>query len=206
MNTLNYIIEKYQIADPLPIEIPNIGRDLMAGLFNELGFKKGVELGVEAGLFSEVLCKQIPGVELFCVDAWLAYRSYREYVPQEKIDEIYETAQKRLLPYGAKLIKGLSMDVVKTFEDESLDFVYIDANHTYSHVLNDITEWSKKVRPGGIVAGHDYIRKKSQNNKIIEAIGDYTVANKISPWFVLGRKQNIPGEIRDKSRSWMYVK
>lgn len=212
--TLNHILNTYQlkVGRKQPIDIPNIGRDLMAQLFNELGFTKGAEVGVETGLYSEVLCKAIPNLELFSIDAWLAYGEYRDDIAQDKVDELYARAVKRLAPYNAKLIKGLSLDVVKTFEDESLDFVYIDANHTYEHVYADVTEWIKKVRRGGIIAGHDFIRKivkpggKSQNNGIIDALIDYTKANKISPWFVLGRKKVIPGEVRDGARSWMIVK
>lgn len=51
------------------------------------------------------------------------------------------------------------MDVVKQFKDESLDFVYIDGNHSFQHVVNDLCEWEKKVKVGGIVAGHDYIKR-----------------------------------------------
>jgi predicted O-methyltransferase YrrM len=48
------------------------------------------------------------------------------------------------------------MEAVKHFAPETLDFVYIDANHDYSHVLEDIEAWAKIVKPGGIVSGHDY--------------------------------------------------
>ena len=48
------------------------------------------------------------------------------------------------------------MDAVKDFADRSLDFVYIDANHEPQFVEEDIREWSKKVKVGGIVSGHDY--------------------------------------------------
>jgi len=48
------------------------------------------------------------------------------------------------------------MDAVKEFDDESIDFCYIDANHSFSNIAQDIWYWSKKVRKGGIVSGHDY--------------------------------------------------
>ena len=43
------------------------------------------------------------------------------------------------------------------FEDASIDFVYIDARHTYDAVMEDLEAWWPKVRPGGIVAGEDYM-------------------------------------------------
>lgn len=214
-NTLKYILEKFQLpetSEHLPIEIPNMTRNTFANVLNELGFKVGLEIGVETGIYSEVLCRAIPDLELWCVDAWLAYEGYREAITQEHVDGLYAKALERLAPYDATLIKGLSLDVVKTFEDESLDFVYIDGNHTYEHTFADVTEWTKKVKKGGIVFGHDYIRKvekeghPSQRNRVVQALKDYTKQNNINPWFVIGRKNKEPGELRDKSRSWMFVK
>lgn len=213
MKTLNYIATKFNLFKrKLPIEIPNAGRDSIAIVLNELGFKKGVEIGTEQGLYAEVLCKAIPGLDLTCVDAWLAYEGYRETITQEHVDRLYYNACVRLAPYNVKIIKGLSMDIVHTFPDESLDFVYIDANHTYEHVTQDVTEWAKKVRPGGIVFGHDYIKKTiregkpSQNNGVVPALHDYTKKMGINPWFVVGAKNAKKGHIRDKSRSWLFIK
>ena len=50
----------------------------------------------------------------------------------------------------------MSVDFAKTIPDNSLDFVYIDANHSYACVMDDMTAWTPKVRSGGIVSGHDY--------------------------------------------------
>jgi hypothetical protein len=70
MDALTFVATKYglNLHARSPIEIPNVGRDDLARLFHLLGFQRGVEIGVEQGLFSEVLCQQNPGVELFCVD------------------------------------------------------------------------------------------------------------------------------------------
>ena len=53
-------------------------------------------------------------------------------------------------------IRKLSMDAVTDFEDESLDAVYIDGNHKFDSVENDIKFWYPKVKKGGIMSGHDY--------------------------------------------------
>ena len=67
MDTLAYILNKYNLngARRLPVEIPDTGRDTLAAIFGELGFKVGVEIGTERGKYAEVLCKSNPGVQLY---------------------------------------------------------------------------------------------------------------------------------------------
>ena len=95
-------------------------------------------------------------MELFAIDAWQSYSGYRDHVDQKKLDRFYEATKKLLKPYDCGVIKGFSLDIVKQFEDESLDFCYIDCNHEFQNVTNDIAEWGKKVRKGGIIALHDF--------------------------------------------------
>lgn len=134
---------------------------------------KGAEIGVEQGRFSEVIAQHCN--KLYCIDAWKAYSDYKDHQRQEKLDRYYWRTKKRLKPYNVEIIRKFSMDAVKDFPDESLDFVYIDANHDYKHTLEDIVEWSKKVRKGGIVAGHDYIDRpeRGETYKVKEAVNDY---------------------------------
>lgn len=210
--TLSYVLKKYKLEDQKDqqmVEIPNVTRDDLASLFAELNFNLGVELGTEAGLYAEVLCKANPNLQLFCVDAWTAYKGYRDHVTQSKLDGIYRQAFDRLHPYHqCKLVRGFSLQMVDEFEDESLDFVYIDANHEYRQVVDDISVWQKKVRKGGIVAGHDYIKRKNKEYlmHVVEAVTGYVSAYQIKPYFVLGRKDAPEGEARDHTRSWMWVK
>jgi cephalosporin hydroxylase len=49
-----------------------------------------------------------------------------------------------------------SVEASKLYQDKSLDFVYIDANHDYENVLEDIKVWLPKVKEDGIISGHDY--------------------------------------------------
>merc|ERR1711879_559644 len=55
-----------------------------------------------------------------------------------------------------KLIKGLSVQAAKMFEDESLDWVYVDALHDHKSVIKDLEAWYPKVRWGGFLSGDDY--------------------------------------------------
>jgi len=209
MDTLDYIIKKYNITDmgEMPIDIPNVGRNNLPELFNELGFKEGAEIGVESGAYSQVLCEGNPGVHLYSIDPWKSHRGYRDHVNQKKLDGFYKTAKKVLAPYNCEVVRKFSMDSVNDFKDGSLDFVYIDANHDFVNVTNDIHAWSRKVKVGGILAGHDYvIRSKWQDMQHAKLVVDsYTRAYGIRPYFVLGTKAINPGEVRDNTRSWMWV-
>ena len=211
MDTLDYIIKKYGV-DPegkLPIEIPNAGKADLAKLLHELDFKIGVEVGVAEGKYSQKLCEANPQMKIYGVDAWKIYGNYADYSAQ-KLDSLYSQAKKQLAPFSNyEFIKEFSMDAVRKFEDNSLDFVYIDANHENPYITEDITEWSKKVKPGGIISGHDYFRYRGKNGNlfnVIEATQKYTKENNIKPWFVLGLSAKIPGLVRDPSRSWFWVK
>jgi hypothetical protein len=126
----------------------------------------------------------------------------------KEFKEIYQTAKERLSKYKIEMIREFSMDAVKRVPEGSLDFVYIDANHEYPWVTEDIVHWSKRVRPGGIVAGHDYYRSILKDSKchVLAAVNGYTYAYRINPWFILGTQARVPGQARDKSRSWMWVK
>ncbi len=206
MNTLDYILNKFKLSfndkTRMPIEIPNIGRDNLPSLFRELGFKTGAEVGVYLGDYSEKLCKGNQNLKLYYIDPWEGYHIYDSDVSKKA----YITAQEKLREYNCKLIKKTSAKAVKEFADGSLDFVYIDGNHEFNHVIEDIMIWSKKVRIGGIISGHDYIRFKNFNHQVVEAVLAYVSTNNIFPWFLLGSRKANHGMIRDKHRSFMWVK
>lgn len=211
MDTLQFITKKFNLDlnQNSPIEIPNTNRETLAELFGELGFKVGAEIGTEQGMYAEVLCRFNPEVKLFCIDPWQTYQGYREHVTQTKLNDFYEITKNRLARYNFELIRKFSIDAAKDFPDNYLDFVYIDANHEYRHVVDDLSEWTPKVRKGGIVSGHDFIRRKNNDKQlmhVVHAVIGYTESYFIKPWFVMGRKNAKEGELRDKPRSWFWIK
>lgn len=207
----SYIKKKYGIdfKDGSPIQIPNTDRITLAHLFKELGFKKGVEVGVQEGIYSEVLLQANPKLKLYGVDPWAFYGTAGNFKEKEQMDAFYKTAVKKLTPYKKyTIVKKTSMKAVKDFKDKSLDFVYIDGNHEYSHVFQDIIEWNKKIKKGGIISGNNYRRSIYKNTTlhVVFAVNDYVREYKIKHWFILGRKEIIEGEKRDRFRSWFWVK
>lgn len=211
MDTLEYILKKFGLekySNKMPVEIPNFGRDQLADLLHELDFKIGVEVGVAAGEYSLTLCKANPQMKIYGIDPWEPYKDYRDYTKRSTFEKLYLDSRQRLDQFGNyQFVKKFSMEAVKDFANESIDFVYIDANHNFQNVTNDIVEWGKRLKRGGIISGHDYF--KPRNNApihVTQVLQGYTDAYHINPWFVLGREANNEGLIRDMPRSWMWVK
>ena len=203
------VLEQY-LANKRVIEIPNTDRESLADLLKAMDLDLGAEIGVERGLYSKILLEHNPSLFLHSIDAWTAYHGYRDHVSQAKMNQLLEDAKENLHKYRDRnvLIKKFSLDAAKDFKDGSLDFVYLDGNHEYVQVVNDIGAWDPKVRVGGIVAGHDYIRRKTNGYlmHVIPAVNGFVESYDISPLFILGRKEKLPGEKRDTARSWFYIK
>ena len=192
-----------------PFEIPDCSRDDLPEFFKELGFEVGAEIGVYKGEFSEKFCKA--GLTLYAIDPWRIYKDYGNPRGQARLDFQYEHTQRVLSPYpNAKIIRKTSMEAINDFEDESLDFVYIDGNHEFRYIAKDLYEWAKKVKKGGIVAGHDYFFNKTGTGAqiwhVAHVLKAYIGSFGISNWYLLGSKETKEGEKRDKWRSWMFIK
>lgn len=161
--------------------------------------KYGVEVGTDHGQYAQQLCEGIPGLKLCCVDPWTAYTEGNEVHTQEEMNKMYEDVKNRLSPYGCIIERSTSMEVANRVTDNTLDFVFIDGNHSYKYVKEDIREWTKKVKPGGIVAGHDYKVDPENDYGVIEAVNEYVEENNISPLFILHKG----GALVD---CWMIIK
>ena len=206
MNELAYILEQWDLildGSPMPIIVVDKTRVDLAKMFKDLKYRKGAEIGTARGSYAITMRLNNPNVELYCIDAWLSYDGLDDYPDQGILSNYYISAQKRLEPYkNIKIINDLSMDAVKQFADGSLDFVYIDANHQFPYVAEDVFYWSKKVRKGGIVAGHDYLLDRREDGfvHVKEVIHAYTEAFDISPWFVVDKCT------KKRAGSWFWVK
>jgi hypothetical protein len=192
-----------------PFEIPDASRDDLPSFFKEMGYATGAEIGVYKGAFSKKLCEA--GLTLYAVDPWKIYTDFSNPRGQGRLDQQYEETKRVLSPFkNCKIIRKTSMEAVEDFPNNTLDFIYIDANHEFRYIAEDLYEWGKKVRKGGIVAGHDYFYTKSGTHHdhwhVAYVLHAYINAYSIPNWYLIGRKQTIPGEVRDKWRSWMFIK
>jgi predicted O-methyltransferase YrrM len=141
----------------------------------------GAEIGVQLGLNSKKIAEEWKG-KILCVDNW----------NEQAIKELSES---NLGGDQFKILQGLSVDIAKQIEDKSLDWVYIDADHEYQSVKDDIEAWFPKVREGGIISGHDY-DKLIVLGGVVRAVDEFCEQNKYK--FKLTGEKHCP--------SWYFQK
>lgn len=123
----------------------------------------GVEVGVKQGEYSEFLLSCWRGRHLISVDPWRedVAESYVDIanVPQPQHERFLAETRQRLSRFGSRssIWRMTSREAAERIPRHALDFVYIDARHDYASVKEDLTAWHDRVRPGGILAGHDYL-------------------------------------------------
>jgi hypothetical protein len=121
----------------------------------------GVEVGVFEGVFSKEIVKNWNGT-LYMVDVWNAIdvHQYNDMTNNMHKPDAYFHSMNNIKGYEnrAIMIRAYSKDAAKLFNDESLDFVYIDANHSYDNVVEDLNIWFPKLKKGGVFSGHDYLK------------------------------------------------
>jgi hypothetical protein len=139
---------------------PNKTREeLIPQLLNKNNAMVGVELGVFRGEFSKVLLDNWSGC-LYMIDPWQPLGDeYNDACDDAQLYNLYAAATKNIKGHESRgfMLRGLGKELLDLFADESLDFIYIDANHAYDHVKQDLAMWYPKLKPGGLFAGHDYL-------------------------------------------------
>jgi predicted O-methyltransferase YrrM len=126
---------------------------VMAKLIRENDWTRGVELGVWQGSLYGFLLGAFPQLELTGVDRWQAINEYagKDMAAAERATRaIAEIHKKR-----ARILKMDTAAAAAHFEDQSLDFVFIDASHDTDSVARDVLAWTPKIRAGGALTGHD---------------------------------------------------
>lgn len=129
---------------------------------------KMAEVGVLLGALSEYLLRN-SDAHVIMVDNWQtaekqpeAYRATRDahanHVDPARVSAHKAEAAKRAAKYPGRAFirEGWSTDIATYIPDGSLDMVFLDADHSYEGVRDDIAAWMPKVKPGGWIGGHDY--------------------------------------------------
>lgn len=153
-----------RVAASLFLKRPLAQRSDLPVLLVALGLKgRGAEVGVGSGQYSEAILKYSDLSQLYSVDQWreMDEVTYADgaNVTQGAQEEKFRSTQRVLASYGDRstIMRMSSVEAAEKFQDGAMDFVYIDANHSYEECLQDLTAWWPKVRTGGVFAGHDYL-------------------------------------------------
>ena len=155
------------------------GRRSLAKLARDLRCRRGVEIGTHDGESAVMWLAANSRLHLTCVDPYLTYNARHS---QEDQNAHYAEATERLKPYNAEIVRAKSLEVVDGFKDRSVDFVYIDGDHEFDWVMQDLIRWAPKVRGGGLVILHDYC--VSWRAGVMKAVDAYTAAHRVDPWYV----------------------
>lgn len=126
---------------------PNLYKSMVYKFGNNSHFVEvGCRLGQSASYMAVEIINSEFNIKFDCIDLFEGWDTfYNEFIENIKPISEYITP-----------IKLDSISASKLYKDNSLDFVFIDAAHDYESVFNDITYWLPKIKPGGIIAGHDY--------------------------------------------------
>jgi hypothetical protein len=125
------------------------------------GYNIGAEIGVHKGNTTHKVLQGCKRLQLIAVDKWedITPDSSGEKIGCEADDmsEMKRIFDKRTKDFKDRLtvLHGDSVEMASKVEDNSLDFVFIDGDHRYESVKADIRAWAPKLRPGGMLSGHD---------------------------------------------------
>lgn len=133
-----------------------------------------IEVGTYAGESTEIFLKSGKIDKVYCIDLW----HIEDWAEAEKpVDELVKK-----YPQIVKM-KMSSENASREFENESVDFIYIDANHWYEPCKADIKNYLPKIKKGGIISGHDY-KMPSVKQAVNEMLGQPDEVFIDSSWFI----------------------
>ena len=175
----------------------------VSGFLPKFGLNKRMcEIGVRNGSYLFRLLRAKPEL-MVAVDIWKddGEPGHNDIgFAQAELDKQYAAILESVKKYPVlKVLRMYSHEAAATFPDGFFDYVYIDADHTYEGVQQDIAAWAPKVRSGGLLAGHDYTEYTSKTGAkfgVVQAVNEFVAANKfeerfyVTPgrfaaWFVL---------------------
>ena len=130
----------------------------------QFNWKVGVEIGVNEGENIFEVTKNNPTLKMYGVDPYKIQKEntlYEKYMGGEYTDNSLNIIKRKTLKKALKypnleIIVDTSINASKQFEKESIDFVFIDGDHSYESVKNNIKYWEPKVKKHGLIMGHDY--------------------------------------------------
>lgn len=167
----------------------------LADLVVKNGFTTGAEVGCKEGITTSYLLAHCPNLVLIAVDLWelspsvLSERAFN-YHSKWNFKKIRDQFKLKTDPCKDRLVKlkGVSWEMADKVDDNSLDFVFIDADHVYDKVMKDLKAWGPKVKDGGIFCGHD-LQLPDVQRALNDSLKRFTDAKIDDVWYC--RKEDI---------------
>src|SRR6478752_1326008 len=133
---------------------------LWSALLNRVDARSVLEVGVFRGEFAEKLLKRTPSIErYYMLDPWRHLEDWEKPANRDDdtFERFYQEAMERTAPYAEKrvVLRGRTTEVIDEIPDESLDFAYIDGDHTLRGITIDLIRVARKVKPSGWIGGDD---------------------------------------------------
>ena len=139
----------------------------------------GAEIGVHNGRHASQILSLLNVKKLYLVDPWASYTDHGiKGFPDDEQEAIYQEVEGKFsgMP-NVEIIRKMSAEAVAEIRDLSLDFVYIDGNHEYEYVLEDLRVWYPKVKPDGVLGGDDFGHPSSVG--LIRAVTEFAYEKKL---------------------------
>jgi hypothetical protein len=120
-----------------------------------------IEVGAWKGRSAAYMCVEIANsgknIQFDVVDTWNGTKGEHENDPDIKMGTLYDRFLKNMEPVRSYFtpIRLPSIVAANLYNDATLDFVFLDADHSYDAIKSDIISWLPKIKPGGLLAGHD---------------------------------------------------
>lgn len=138
---------------------------------------RGLEIGVWKGEFSKEIADRVKPSTLYLCDPWKFSPEYSDRwyggtqaKSQADMDAIHRDVVGMFKDNSnVHVIKDISDNLTSYIEEKSLDWTYIDGNHSYEYVLRDLEISLKLIKPGGIISGDDY----DEGNEIEKALFEF---------------------------------
>lgn len=141
----------------------------------------GVEIGVLKGVTSKQLLDNLPNLKILnMVDPWRGDKEFLNSLDDSRniknwnYEKLYEEVKNKFSIYDEKanIIRATSKEASKYFNDKSVDFIFIDGNHSYESVKEDIELWYPKIKIGGWITGHDYDNSIWDKEGVVQAVDE----------------------------------
>jgi len=134
-----------------------------------------VEVGAWKGKSAAFMCVEIANakkkIDFVVVDTWEGSAEHKENPELFKLYDIFMDNMKPVEQYFRPM-RMASLEAAQMFDDNSIDFVFIDASHEYQDVVNDLHAWYPKIKIGGTLAGHDYYLDQSTWGGVYKAVNE----------------------------------